>query len=219
MSVSPEQPPVYPAPTGVVDQPTAPLDPVAERGVSGAYATDLYAADARQTFWRLESLRTALTVVGLLALIAIGLAVWALVKANHNNGRTLSGVPANTAAVVALNRRVNNLEATMRTLRTTGGTHLATAQSLAARIAALQQSEKQLASQVGHGGSAAQVSQLASKYSALSAKVSQWVGKEAALSGQVSGLQGRVSQLAGQVSQLKAQSTGQTTTTGTSTGP
>lgn len=219
MSVPPERPPVYPPPGAPVDQPTAPLDPVADRGVPHAYRTDPYAADARQTFWRLESLRTALTVVGLLALIAIGLAVWALIRANHNNGRTSSGVPANTAAVIALNRRVSNLEASMRTLRTSGGTHLATAQSLAARIAALQQSEKQLASQVGHGGSSAQVSQLANKYSALSAKVSQWVGKEAALSGKVSGLQGRVSQLAGQVSQLKAQSSGQTTTTGTSTGP
>ncbi len=214
MSVPPEQPPVYPPPGTPVDQPTAPLDPVAARPAPGPYR-EAYVADPRPAAWRLEGLRTALTIVGLVALAAVGLAVWALIRSDHNQ-RAASGA-ANTAAVVALSRRVDNLEATLSSIRSAGGTHGATAQSLAARIAALQQSEKQLTSQVNHAPNSARVSQLTSKYSALSAKVSQWVGKEAALSGQVSQLQGRVAQLAGQVAQLKAQSNSQTSTVGTTT--
>ena len=166
------------------------------------YQTDPYAADPRAvaaTYGSLESLRTALTVVGLIAIIAAGLAVWALLRPHH--GRTIiHQAPANTAAIATLTARVNHLDATVRSLRSSGGTQGANTQSLATR-------------------NAAQVSQLASKEAALSAKVSQLTGKEAALSGQVSQLQGRVASLSGQVSQIKAQTTSRTTTTGTSTGP
>lgn len=219
MSVPPDRPPVYPPPGSPVDQPTAPLDPVAARPAPGPYR-EAYVADPRPAAWRLEGLRTALTIVGLVALAAIALSVWALIRSNQNHGRVVAGDPANTAALVALNRRVNSLDATLSAIRATGGTHGAGTQALSTRLAALQQSEKQLAAQVGHAGGSgtgAKVAQLTSKYAALSSKVSQWVGKEAALSGQVSQLQGRVAQLAGQVSQLRAQQNSQTTTVGTTT--
>jgi outer membrane murein-binding lipoprotein Lpp len=196
------------------------MDPVPARELPPrAYPEDPY-ADPRLGAWRLEGLRTALTVVGLLALIAIGVAVWALIRADHNdNGRRTIVAPANAAAVASLERRVNNLAATVHSLSIAKGTRVANAQSLASQITALQASQKALAAKVGHGGaSPAQVSQLASKEAALSAKVSQWVGKEAALSGQVSGLQGKVGQLSGQIAQLESQVNGQTRTgTGTTT--
>lgn len=229
MSVPPEQPPVYPPPGPVVEQPTAPLDPAAARPAPGAYRADPYVADPyaedpRRAAWRLEGLRTALTIVGLIALIAAGLAVWALIRSDHNR-RVVNQAPANTAALVGLTNRVDRLQSSIRSLSTAGGTKSATTQSLAARIAALQQSQQRLssqvshtASQVSHAGNTAQLSQLVSKEAALSAKVSQWVGKEAALSGQVSQLQGRVAQLAGQVAQLKGQTNGQTSTQTTTTG-
>jgi outer membrane murein-binding lipoprotein Lpp len=186
-----------------------------------AYRDEPYAADPRPAYWRLEGFRAALTVVGLIALIAAGLAVWALIRADHNRSVVVRGASVTPAGMVALTRRVDNLGATVRSLRSLGGSHVANAQSLAARIASLQQSENQLASQVKHAGSSganpAQVSQLASKEAALSGKVSQWVGKEAALTGQVSQLQGRVAQLAGQVAQLKGQSANQNNSTGTGT--
>lgn len=216
MSVPPEQPPV-PPPGNPVDQPTAPLHQVPEP--AGAYRADPYVADPRPTLWQLEGLRTALTVVGLIALIAIGLAVWALIRSEQNH-RAAANAPASTAGMVAsLTRRVDRLEANVRALNSSGGGQGATARSLAARIAAIQQSEKRLSTQVSHAGNASQTSQLSAKEAALSAKVSQITGKEAALSGQLSQLQGRVSSLAAQVAQLKGRTTTQTTGTGASTTP
>jgi len=240
MSTPPQPPPAQPPRTGPADQPTAPLDPVADPGAPVAYRTDpryaeaRYAEDPRRAAWRLEGLRTALTIVGLIALIAIGLSVWALIRSDHNNHRTVAATPGSAAAMVALSHRVDGLQATVHSLSTAGGggagATSGTVRSLSQRVAALETAQKQLSSQVSHAGSgsgnSAQVSQLASKESALSAKVSQLVGKEAQLSGQVSGLQGRVAQLKGQVAQLKSQvsnqtgsSSVQTTTTGTTTGP
>ena len=229
MSVPPEQPPVYPPPARQVDQPTAPLDPVAPRQVPPrAYREDPY-VDPRREAWRFEGLRTALTIVGLLALAAIGLAVWALIRSDHNQ-RVVSRGGSN-AALVGLTSRVDRLQAKVDSLHSPGaaggaGT-AATVRSLSQRVAALEaaqkqlnSNQKQLTSKLGSGAaSTAQVTQLANKEAALSAKVTQWVGKEAALSGQVSSLQGRVGQLAGQVRQLQSQSGLNTATTGTTTGP
>lgn len=219
MSIPPEQPPASPPPANPADPATEPLNPVAQRQARGPYRAEPYVADPRPAeaaFWRLEGLRTALTIVGLIAVIAVGLAVWALLRSEHNNRRVTGGAPG---TIAALTTRVDRLQATVRSLRSSGGTRATTPQSLAAQVSALQQTEKQLSTRIGHAGNGAQVTQLASKESALSAKVSQLTGKEAALSGQVSQLQGRVASLAGQVAQAKAQTTTQTITTGTSTTP
>lgn len=221
MSNPPEQPPVYPPPGNPDAQPTAPLDPVPGRYPPPAYPPAETYVDPRPAAYHLEGLRTGLTIVGLLALIAIGLAVWALARPDHHRTVITRG-PANSAAVAALNTRVNNLERTLHGLSASGGSKTAGTQALAAKLATLQQAQSQLAAQVKQSSTQAkhssanpaQVSQLASKEAALSAKVSQLVGKEAALSGQVSGLQGRVSSLAGKVGQLQARS-GQSTTTTT----
>ena len=218
MSNPPEQPPRYPPPGNPAEPATQPLDPAAQRGAP--YRAEPYAADPRPAaanYWRLEGLRTALTIVGLIAIIAAGLAVWALVRSERNR-HTTSGTPATIAAMNRLTDRVNGLQATVHSLSSSGSSHGASTRSLTAQLSALQQSEKQLSSRIGHPGNSAQVAQLVSKESALSAKVSQLTGKEAQLSGQVSQLQGRVASLAGQVSQLKGQST-QTSTTGTGTTP
>jgi chromosome segregation ATPase len=191
---------------------------VAARPAAGAYRTDPYPADPRPAYWRLEGLRTALTIVGLIALIAVGLAVWALIRSDHNR-RATNGAPANAAAMVALTSRVDRLEASVRSLSSSKATRPGNTGSLGARVAALQQGEQRLTSQLSHAANPAQVSQLAGKEAALSGKVSQLTGKEAALSGQVSQLQGRVAQLAGQISQLNRQTPSQTTSTGTSTIP
>ena len=228
---TPEQPAAYPPPGGPVDQPTAPLDPAADPGARVAYRTDpryaepRYVEDPRRAAWRLEGLRTGLTIVGLVALIAIGLSVWALLRPDHNDRRTVSAAPA---AIVALTHRVDRLQSGIHSLNSSGGSGAGatagTVRSLSTRVAGLEQTQKRLSSQVSKAASGSgsanspQVSQLASKESSLSAKVSQLVGKEAQLSGQVSGLQARVAQLKGQVSQLQSQSSSQTNTTGTSTG-
>jgi hypothetical protein len=116
-----------------------------------------------------------------MALVAIGLAVWALIGSGRDQ-RSLHGTRGTSSAMVALISQANHLETTVRFLSSHGGTGTANASLLAA-----------------------QVSQLAGREAALSVKVSHLVGKHAALSGQVSGLQGRVSLLAAQVAQLNAQ--------------
>lgn len=216
-----EQPPRYPPPGAPQESPTRPF-PAA--GPAGPYRQE-YVADprpAQEAYWSLQSLRTALTIVGLIAIIAVGIAVWALIRANHNRNVASRG-SAPSSAILALDNRMNRLETQLRSLSSSRGSHGASTQSLTAHVNALQQAQSRLAKQIANGGSKTastqQVSQLESKESAMSAKVSQLSGKEAALSAQVSGLQGRVAYLNGQVKYLKGQSSSQTSTTGTSTTP
>lgn len=207
MSIPPEQQPPYRPPVDPVDPDTAPLRPVRDYDAPRAYATDPYVADrapVAATFWTLESLRTALALVGLIAVAALGLAIWALLRPD-NDRRVVHSTPATTASITALTTRLNHLEATVHSLSSSTGAKTATTQSLVTQINALQHTERRLSAQVASAVNASQHSQLS--------------GHVTALSGELSQLSGRVSGLSSQVSQLKARAATQTTTTVTSTAP
>jgi TolA-binding protein len=61
---------------------------------------------------QVRSLRTAVVLLGLLAVVALGIAAWALVKSNdaNNNDNAQSGNAASAARVSKLEDRVSSLE-------------------------------------------------------------------------------------------------------------
>jgi TolA-binding protein len=60
---------------------------------------------------QVRSLRTAVVLLGLLSVVALGIAAWALVKSNDaNNGNAHSGNAASAARVSKLEDRVSSLE-------------------------------------------------------------------------------------------------------------
>lgn len=71
---------------------------MAEEYLPPRYPADPYVADrppVATTFWSLESMRTALTLVGLIAVAALGVAIWALLR--RDTDRTVNR-PAPIAA-------------------------------------------------------------------------------------------------------------------------
>jgi hypothetical protein len=114
MSVPPEDPtrrvPVTPA---VPRQAVAPAAPPA-----AAYAADdVYWRE--QVLARLDGLRTALAVVGTLAVIALGLAVWALLREREDRSSG-SGVAARSAQIRELRDDVDTLRSQVANRATTG---------------------------------------------------------------------------------------------------
>src|SRR5436305_3931858 len=123
------------------------------------------AIDAGALHRAVDSLRTWLLIVGVLALAAIGLAIYAVVRADQPGGsrRGLAtdarvdkisnelkalrasgggaGAPTGTSSTAALTARVDQLSSQIQSLRTGG-----TAAPLAARVATLESTVKTLAS-------------------------------------------------------------------------
>lgn len=148
-----------------------------------------------------DGLRTWLAVLGVVALAAVAVAVYALIKANDNgmashggfasNARvdrissdlkalraagpvTSAGGGASTAggpATATLSARVDQLTSQVRSLSAGGG---GSATALSSRVAALESSVKTLASRPTAGGNATQaVAQLSSRVDSIASDVAQ----------------------------------------------
>lgn len=182
MSVPPERPPEPPAgvppaedaPTRAF-RPAEPVRPVA-------------APPPEPAFWSLDSLRTGLALVGVLAVAALALAVWALLR-DHNSRKAVirSGPPP--AQLAALTREVQTLSADVRALRSSSAT--------AARNAAADHRQLMQLSSSVHKTSAA----LAGKASTQ----------------QLTRLQAQVNKLSSQLAQLRSTERSETTTQTTTT--
>jgi polyhydroxyalkanoate synthesis regulator phasin len=112
------------------------------------------ATDTGLLYARLEdsiaSLRTGLVVLGLLAVIALGVALYSLLKDDANSSRgTRDG--ASNARVTRVNDRVDRLSRQVQSLRT-GGTSPA---ALAGRVDALSRSVTALRNSAASGANAA----------------------------------------------------------------
>lgn len=164
MSVPPERPPQRPAgvpppedvPTRVFE-PSEPVRPVA-------------AVSPEPAFWTLDSLRTGLAVVGVLAVAALGVAVWALLR-DHSPRRAVvrSGPPP--AQLAALTREVQTLSAEVRALRKSSATAARNAAAADRGVAQLKSSARKTSAR--SAGTAQQVSRLQTQVNKLSSQVAQ----------------------------------------------
>ncbi len=179
--------PPRPGPPPSPEPPTAPLRVPARVAVPAEPAVGW--SELQQS---LDSLRTALALVGVLAVAGLGLALWALLRPDHDRTVLVRGaVPAQTD-VGPLKGRVSRLEGELRGLQSNAGAHAGSTASLSGRIDALQRS-----------------------VSALQARSSA-----AATPSALGALSGRVDKLAGQVSALQSSRSGTGTSTGgTTTAP
>lgn len=115
----------------------------------------------------LDSLRTGLVVIGVVAVAALGLAIWALLRRDSDRGG-----PSSTPATKALNGRVDRLDAEVHALRT-GSARATSIGSLRARIASLDRTVKRVSGHAAGAASAQQVSQLSRRVDTLSSQVTQ----------------------------------------------
>ncbi|HTN22690.1 MAG TPA: hypothetical protein VL120_01780 [Solirubrobacteraceae bacterium] len=133
-------------PTRRLDPAAPPAPAVAYDRVAPAAAAVPVAADANLLYVRLEdsisSLRTALLFVGILAVLATGLAVYALTRDDGASGR--SGGGTTSAQLARVNDRVDRLSRQVQSLRA-GGT---SSSALATRVDSLSRSLSALRSQV-----------------------------------------------------------------------
>lgn len=138
-------------PTRRIDPAPPPAPVYEERVVEPAVAP----VDPNLMFVRLEdaisSLRTALVFVGVLTVIAIGLAVYAIMQANdakdnNANGRT----GASSQRVAQLDDRIDRLSRQVQSARADA----AAARALTTRVDSLSRSVSSLRSQAGSGSAA-----------------------------------------------------------------
>lgn len=133
--MSPDQPP----PDRPPDRPTERLQP------SPPVREERYAAPAADAnaLLRLEdavnSLRTALMVVGVLAVAALGVAIYSLMQADDDGGGTRSGL-ASESSVSELEDRVDRISRQVQDLREGDGDD-----GVEDRVAALEKTVKELA--------------------------------------------------------------------------
>lgn len=148
------------------EPPTAPL---------GSPARVVETTDASLALARFEdairSLRSALMLVGLLAVVALGLGIYALLRHDRDPVRYVGpqrGL-ATLGDVSRLAGRVNHLDAALAALRSSAkGTA-----ALSARVGRLEGTVKQLAARQGSTSSAQAVSQLSSRVNKLGSEVAQ----------------------------------------------
>jgi gas vesicle protein len=104
------------------------------------------AVDPNVVLLRLEdavgSLRTGLMIVGVLAVAALGVAIYALTKADDSSGGSRSGL-ATDAHVSQLDDRIDRLSRQVQGLRSSGGS---SSSAVDARVKAIEDTVKTLAS-------------------------------------------------------------------------
>jgi hypothetical protein len=157
MSVPPDEPTrrVPVAPAVPRQAPVAPVAPAA-----AAYAPeDVYWRE--QVLARLDGLRTALAIIGVVAVLALGLAIWALLRENEDRSSG-NGVAARSAQIRDLREDIDTLRSQMANRATTGQLDAVTKQLAAAdqgkpttatgATDALNKSVSQLGQQVGELG-------------------------------------------------------------------
>jgi polyhydroxyalkanoate synthesis regulator phasin len=134
-------------------------------------------ADVAAAFQRLNevlrTIRTMLAIIGVIAVAALGLAVWALLR-NHdvNNSGNRRGL-ATQADLAATNGRIDRLSAELSGLRGVAGAGARGAQSVSSRLGALEQQVKQLNARPNPAGQASTLQSLSGRVDKLAADVAQ----------------------------------------------
>jgi outer membrane murein-binding lipoprotein Lpp len=174
--------------------PTEPLGPrpaavLHERVAAPVVAEDVLLRGA------IDSLRTWLLVVGILALAALAVAVYAVVKADDANrpGGSRSGLATDArvdrisnelkalratgtpgaGSTAGLSARVDQLSSQVQALRTGAGAGTGGSAALGARVATLESTVKTLASRPATGDSTQAITQLSSRVDTLTSDVAQ----------------------------------------------
>ena len=139
-----------------------PYPPVAEQRAVGP------AVDANVILLRLEdavaSLRTGLMVVGVIAVAALGVAIYALVDTTGT-----SGAAAGNGRVAALEDRVDRIDRELQSQGETGGDSAA----LEDRVAALERTVKELADRPTPGDATEAVKELSERIDDVAGDVEQ----------------------------------------------
>ncbi|MDQ3722703.1 MAG: hypothetical protein M3376_06480 [Actinomycetota bacterium] len=156
------------------DRPTEPLRPaphapvVDERVVTPA-------VDASAVLLRLEgslnSLRTGLMIVGVLAVAALGVAVYALMKEDDGGASSRSGL-ASDARVSRLEDRIDRLSRQVQDVRS-DGTGDDDAAALGARVDAIEKTVKELADRPAPGDATQAVQELSDRIDDVTTDVEQ----------------------------------------------
>jgi outer membrane murein-binding lipoprotein Lpp len=144
----------------------------------------------------IDSLRTWLAIVGVIALAAIAVAIYAVVRADdvRSGGTSRNGLASNArvdrisselkalragagsggAGSAALAARVDQLSSQVQSLRSTGtGAGAGAVSGLGARVAALESTVKTLGSRPATGDQTQSIAQLSSRVDALTSEVAQ----------------------------------------------
>ncbi len=109
------------------DEPTrrVPVQPAVPRPAPVAAAPAAAAYPVEDPYWReqvldrLDGLRTGLAIIGTLAVIALGLSIWALVR-EHQDRTSGSGVAARSAQIRELRDDIDTLRGQVANRATTG---------------------------------------------------------------------------------------------------
>lgn len=166
MSVPPERPPGPPDEVPpAADDPTRALEPVVP-------ARRVPADPPGPVFWSLDSLRTGLAVVGVVALAALAVAVWALLR-DHNPRRALVGSGPPPAQLAAVTREVQTLSEEVRALRSLSTAAARNAATAHRELARLSSSVRRASARLAGTASTQQVSRLQTQVNKLSSQVSQ----------------------------------------------
>jgi outer membrane murein-binding lipoprotein Lpp len=127
---------------------------------------------AEPAFWSLDSLRTGLAMVGVLAAVALGVAVWALLR-DHNSRPAIvrSGPPP--AQLAALTRQVQTLSVEVRSLRASTRAAAKDAAGAQRGVSELKTSARKTSARFAGTASTQQVSHLQTEVNKLSSQVAQ----------------------------------------------
>lgn len=150
-------------------QPQPPPQPyVEERIVSPAVDTGAVLLRLEDS---LQSLRTGLMIVGVIAVAALGVAIYALMKDDGGSTAASSGA-ASDARVSQIDDRVDRLSRQVQDLRSGGGGGDEAA-ALGDRVAALEKTVKELADRPAPGDATQAVQELSDRIDDVTADVEQ----------------------------------------------
>jgi hypothetical protein len=161
------------------DRPTEPLRPTPRAPIEPEYAVGervvTPAIDPNAILLRLEdslaSLRTGLMIVGVIAVAALGVAIYALMKDDGGGTGSRNGL-ATDSRVSQLDDRIDRLSRQVQAVRSdaSGG---ADAAALGARVKALEGTVKELADRPVPGDATQAVQKLSDRIDAVTADVEQ----------------------------------------------
>lgn len=155
------------------DRPTEPLRPAQRQPAAYAPAP---AVDVTAVLVRLEdavnSVRTGLMIVGVIAVAALGVAVYALLQSDDGTSSTAGG--ASSARVSELDDRVDRLSRQVQDARSAAGDAGGDdASALTDRVAALERTVKTLADRPQPGDATAAVKELSDRIDDVASDVEQ----------------------------------------------
>lgn len=159
------------------DRPTEPLRPAPVPRQPVAYEpSPAPAIDISAVLVRLEdavnSVRTGLMIVGVIAVAALGVAIYALVKGNDDAGTSADG-GASSARVSNLDDRVDRISRQVQDLRSHNSAGGDDSAALTDRIEALERTVKTLADRPQPGDATQAVKELSDRIDDVTADVEQ----------------------------------------------